>query len=493
MPFHRSALLRALVLLFLLSSTSFNYATDRSGDDDRITSESDKDGKNESNSKRSGRRKSKGSPRDNRKGKLGDAALRSLLRDHGVEAIDTPEQDPKHVALGQLLFFDRVICGNNDTACATCHHPMNNTSDTLSLGIGTGSPSLNEVGVFRVLGEGREFIPRNAPDIFNRGSRHWKSMFWDSRVSTHGGVIVSPAGAALPEELTSPLQIQAMFPPTSRDEMRGAFEDAFHGNEVAALDDDDFTGIWEALFTRVMQIEEYRELFAGAFPDVDRSDLGFQHVAIALAAFETVAFGMNDSPFDQFIRGDNDAMSLAAKRGAMLFFGEATCANCHSGTLLTDQQHHNLAVPQLGPGKDPLTGLDFGRSAISGDVSDEYAFRTPPLRNVASTGPWMHNGSLTSLEQVIDHHLDPERSLKKYDDREQLTQPALRRTIVYDRDLEDSLIYTSSIDEIELSRSQKRDLIEFLHSLTAPDLNNRLQALVPESVPSGMLEDGFGQ
>src|SRR6056300_161464 len=67
-----------------------------------------------------------------------DAALRSRLRDYGVEAIDTPEQDRRHVALGQLLFFDRIICGNKDTACATCHHPLTNTTDSLALGVGTG-------------------------------------------------------------------------------------------------------------------------------------------------------------------------------------------------------------------------------------------------------------------------------------------------------------------------------------------------------------------
>ena len=493
MPFNHSALLRALFVALLLPFVSLSFGSDYRSEKIRERTEETKDKGSSSRGKRSRRQRShqKDDPRKRRN--LGDEELRSLLADHGVEAIDTPQQDSKHVSLGQLLFFDRIICGNNDTACATCHHPMANTTDMLSLGIGTGSPNLNEIGVFRGLGEDREFIPRNAPDIFNRGSRHWTSMFWDSRVSTDGGNVISPAGASLPPELTSPLQIQAMFPPTSRDEMRGSHKDVLQGNKIATFTDDDFTGIWNAIFDRIMQIEEYRILFASAFPQVDEEDLGFQHVATALAAFEAEAFGFSDSPFDEFLRGDKNAMSRAAKRGASLFFGKATCSDCHTGTLLTDQQHHNLAVPQLGPGKDPVTGLDFGRSGVTGDDTDLYAFRTPPLRNVAATGPWMHNGAFTSLEDVIDHHLDPERSLKKYDERVQLIQPALRDTVLYDRDLRDSLLDYAAIDEIKLSREEKHDLIEFLHSLTAPDLTNRLKALIPVSVPSGMLEDGLGQ
>jgi cytochrome c peroxidase len=343
------------------------------------------------------------------------------------------------------------------------------------------------------MGEGREFVPRNSPDIFNRGSVHWTSMFWDSRVSTAGGVTTSPAGAALPGELVKPLQIQAMFPPTSRDEMRGSHEDVFNGNEVAAFADDDLTGIWEALFARIMDNDIYRAMFLDAFPEVDEADLGFQHAAIALAAFETEAFGMNDSPFDEFLRGNTQAMSRAAKRGAFLFYGKAGCVDCHSGTLLTDQLHHNLAVPQIGPGKNPLTGLDHGRMGITADPADEFAFRTPPLRNVAATGPWMHNGAFSSLEDVIEHHLDPKESLRDYRARLQLVQPDLIPTVINDRTMQDWMLDTAEEVDVELSRQEKSDLVEFLHSLTAPDLAARLQALIPASVPSGMLENGLGE
>ena len=134
-----------------------------------------------------------------------------------------------------------------------------------------------------------------------------------------------------------------MFPVTSRDEMRGNLDDVALGNEIAAIDDTDFTGIWNALMERLLANETYRQMFSEAFPEVPEASLGFQHAAIAIAAFEAQAFGMNDSPFDRYLGGDLSALSNEAKQGAALFYGQANCVSCHSGTLMTDQQHHNLA------------------------------------------------------------------------------------------------------------------------------------------------------
>jgi cytochrome c peroxidase len=420
-----------------------------------------------------------------------DSRLSRMLSENNVKPIDTPSQDSNQVLLGQALFFDRILSGNRDTACATCHHSLTATSDALALGVGTGTETPGAISIFRVRGEGRHFVPRNAPDIFNRGSEHWHTAFWDGRASTTNGVIISPAGDQLPSELKTPLQIQAMFPVTSRDEMRGLVEDAENGNELAAIDDSDFTGIWNALMVRLLANETYREMFAAAFPDVAEGDLGFQHAAIAIAAFETEAFGMNDSPFDRYVGGDADALSHDAKKGALLFYGSANCASCHSGTLLTDQQHHNLAVPQLGPGKDPVSGLDFGRFGVTGASSDLFKFRTPALRNVAETGPWMHNGAFSSLEDVIRHHADPEQSLTSYDPEVQLFQPDLRDLVIRDEGLNEWMLEGVDMNDGSLEGNRVRLLIAFLESLTAPDLQARLDWVMPPSVPSGLLEDGI--
>lgn len=420
-----------------------------------------------------------------------DARLQRVLGRHGVQRLDAPSQDASKVLLGQSLFFDRILSGNRDTACATCHHPLTGTADGLALGVGTGTENVNAVSVFRIRGEGRAFVPRNAPEIFNRGSTHWHSAFWDGRVSIADGVIVSPAGDQLPSELTTPLQVQAMFPVTSRDEMRGDLEDIAASNEIAAFEDDDFLGIWNALMDRLMANETYRQMFADAFPEVPEALLGFQHAAIAIAAFEAEAFGMNDSPFDRYLAGDLSSLNHRAKRGALLFYGSANCVSCHSGSLFTDQQHHNLAVPQLGPGKDSASGLDFGRFGITGASDDLFRFRTPPLRNVTATGPWMHNGAFSNLKDVLRHHADAEDSLERYDPSEQLFQTDLRELVVDDEDVDEWMLESVQSEVDPLVGNRISLLIAFLESLEAPDLQERLQWLIPSTVPSGLLEDGI--
>ncbi len=135
------------------------------------------------------------------------------------------------------MFFDRELSGNRDTSCATCHHPSLSSSDGLALPVGTAPQNPGALGIDRIKGSDRQFIPRNAPEIFDRGSELWKSAFWDSRIlEDEDGNFESPAGTDLPPGLTSSLYIQAMFPGASRDEMRGADGDVdIHGdaNEIA--------------------------------------------------------------------------------------------------------------------------------------------------------------------------------------------------------------------------------------------------------------------
>lgn len=424
-----------------------------------------------------------------------DGELRDLLDDHGVDPIESPVPDTvPQVAqffLGKALFFDRILSGNKDTACATCHHPLLATGDALSLGVGTGTTTLGAVGPLREKGVGREFIPRNAPEIFNRGSVHWTSQFWDSRIEEVGTDIVTPAGLIFPDVLDTVLAAQAMFPVTSRDEMRGSAADVANGNEIAAIPDANLPGIWAALMTRLLGYAEYVDMFAAAYPDVAPENLGFQHAAKAIAAWEAVAFAFDDSPFDEYLRGDDGALSKEAKQGAILFYGKAGCANCHAGTLLTDQQHYNLAIPQLGPGKDLATGLDFGRKGVTGNLGEIFRFRTPPLRNVTATGPWMHNGAYSDLKDAVEHHLDAAKALKKYKPKHQLADLELRETVVNDKVILDLLLDELDIDKVKLSGKEVKDLLSFLESLTAPDLDNRLIGTIPTSVPSGLLEDGI--
>ena len=438
-----------------------------------------------------------------------DRGLQTAVTAHNLAPIGrAPEQDPALVALGEALFFDKELSGSRDIACATCHHPLLHGGDGLALSIGTRGRGL---GTARVLGDGNPLIPRNSPEIFNRGSVLWTTMFWDGRVAQESDYFGSPAADLLPDGLTSPLAVQAMFPVTSRDEMRGHSREVTwrkldrqmrvanslattantqaaanrDDNELAAIPDDDLPAIWSALTARLLAIPEYEALFQAAYPDMAAEDLGFEYAANAIAAYEIDAFSFSDSPWDRYLAGDHDALSEEAKAGALLFYGAAGCAECHSGVLLTDQDYHNIAAPQLGPGKDE-SGMDYGRYLETAEPADKFAFRTPPLRNVALTGPYLHNGAYAALEEVVRHHLHPAQSLQNYDGRQ--LPPLFRRA---QRDEPDVLamglntLDTLMQEQRELTPEEFAQLVAFLHALTSPSAVD-LSRLVPDSVPSGL-------
>jgi cytochrome c peroxidase len=425
-----------------------------------------------------------------------DKVLRKLMQRHGIEPLDPgPTPDRALVELGQALFFDRELSGNRDTACATCHHPFLATGDDLALPVGTGPDNPGAIGHDRIRGDDRELIPRNAPEVFNRGSAEWTSQFWDSRVEQlPNGDILSPAGRNLPGVGTV-LAVQAMFPVTSRDEMRGRDGDRdVRGdvNEIAQVADSDIQGIWSALMDRLLAIPEYERLFNAAYPRPPSGNFTFAEAATAIAAFEADAYTLLDSPWDQYVAGDKSALTNQQERGAVLFFGRAKCAFCHNGPLLTDQQHYNIAVPQLGPGKSPFQPLDPGRFLETLKPRDRFSFRTPPLRNVAETGPWMHNGAFNSLRDVIRHHAGPVGSLFRYNPDRQIDQEEVRETVLNDPATKALLIANLDwkVRPWYLNNRDIRDIEAFLRALTAPDLQARLDATVPASVPSGLPVDG---
>lgn len=416
-----------------------------------------------------------------------DSELRAVLEQQHVTPLDPgPSPDAAQVALGRMLFFDKILSGNRDVSCATCHHPSLATVDRLPVSIGTGGRGL---GSARTLGEGRVFIPRNAPDIFNRAAPELVSMFADSRVvQRRDGTFISPAGHALPGTLPNVLAVQAMFPVTSRDEMRGHTGDRdVRGalNELALINDADLTVMWDTLMVRLLDSPAYRELFQVAYPDVPREDLSFAHAAQAIAAFEAATFTFTGSPWDRYLAGDDLALTDAARRGALLFYGEAGCARCHSGSLLSDQQHYNIAVPQVGPGKGEEAPLDLGRARETGEASDRFAFRTPPLRNVALTGPYMHNGAFRTLTATVRHHLAPEDSLRAYDAAAHLPLQ-LQDTFQDDAALIAELLATRDTSEPErlLTATEFDDLMAFLAALTDPAALTIEEP--PPAVPSGL-------
>lgn len=257
-------------------------------------------------------------------------------------------------------------------------------------------------------------------------------------------------------------------------------------NELAIINAQDFAGIWSALMQRLLAFPEYVALFNAAYPDVPTAALGFQHAANAIAAFEIQAWTYLGSPWDHYVAGDDSAMSEQAKRGAMLFFGAAGCSECHKGNLLTDQSEHDVGVPQVGPGKGAEAPQDFGCGRVTGNAADRYTFRTPPLRNVTMTGPWMHDGAFTTLRAAVHHMLDPATSLQHYDVAQ---LPAdLQDTFQGDAATIDAIL--ANLDAAfakprSVSETQVDDLLGFLEALTDP-MASDLSTDVPDAVPSGL-------
>lgn len=417
-----------------------------------------------------------------------DTQVREAFREANVTPLPPlPAKDPALVRLGQALMFDKVLSGNRDVSCATCHNPVSGTSDGLSLSIGTGGAG--SAGS-RVLSAAPQFTPRNSQELFNRGYAEFHTMFWDGRVFQAGnGDFQTPAGTQLPAGLSSALVAQAMFPVTTRLEMRGQAGDLDRfgaPNELAQLGDDERPAIWAALMNRLLAIPEYVSMFQAAYPAVAPAELGFQHAANAIAAFEVEAFTSVNSPFDRYIRGGDAALSEPEKRGALLFFGKAGCGSCHFGPHLTDQQFHGLGVPQVGPGMSPDEPEDRGLERVTASSTDRFRFRTPPLRNVELTGPWMHDGAYTTLEASVRHYLNTATALRSYD-ASQLRED-LRASHLSDPSMVEAL--AASIDPLveaplALSNGEVADIVSFLRSLTDPAASD-LAAIIPASVPSGL-------
>jgi cytochrome c peroxidase len=409
---------------------------------------------------------------------------------------------PARVELGRMLFFDKILSGNLNISCATCHHPMAATGDGLALSTGEGGRGL---GVTRDTGYAEdavhERVPRNAPPLFNLGAREFVRLFLDGRVEedpTAPSGFSTPAGDDLPDGLDNVLAAQAMFPVTSAAEMAGQAgeneqADAAAQNRLAGPG-----GVWDLIAQKLRAVPAYTELFVAAFPEAiaQAEDITFVHAANAIAAYEASAWRSDNSPFDRFLRGELRALSREQRLGMNLFYGEARCGTCHIGTFQTDQLFHAIAIPQIGPGKgDNQAGYadgrdDFGRERVSGRPAERFRFRTPPLRNVALTAPYGHSGAYDTLEAIVRHYIDPVAALHHYD-AGQAVRPSRPDLDARDLVVQSDPARRAAIAEaneaipVALGDREVQLLLAFLHALTDPAALD-LRAEIPQSVPSGL-------
>ena len=337
-------------------------------------------------------------------------------------------------ALGKELFFSRTLSGSKDVACVSCHHPYLAGGDKLSLPVGESAYDPELLGPGRwhdwkassdPTADGGPNVARHAQSIFN-SSLYNRAMFYDGRIfvlddevkdSGQGQAHRTPdsnlwqADAAPGDDL---LASQARFPVVSNDEMLGY---SFATTKTHA-------GIRDALVERLRKDDQNKAwlgMFRAAFskPDADAETLiTYTNIEKALSYYQSTQVLINNNWY-AYLDGDEQALTDLQVEGALIFFntvqeGGADCVACHTPPIFTDEQYHNIAVPQFGKGKQP-NGEDFGRRNVTQNDADRFAFRTPTLLNVAKTGPYTHSGAFTQLSDVIEHHINPVKSVENFD------------------------------------------------------------------------------
>ncbi len=307
------------------------------------------------------------------------------------------------VELGRLLFFDSRLSGDVGTSCASCHDPR--------LGWGDG-----------------QAVSRGYA-----GTQHWRN----SQTTVNSAFLTKLFWAG---EVSS-LEMQA----------QSAITGNLAGNGDPAMIEE-----------RLAQIPEYVERFREAF---GVNPPTFLHVLKAIASFERAELISRDSPFDAFLAGDAEALSAEAQQGLTLFQGKARCIVCHNGPLLSDENYHFLDVPeQTLFDSDPLRQVslryqhfirgvpeevyraadgDLGLYYTTKNDDDRGRFRTPPLRYIEYTAPYMHNGVFATIEEVIDF---------------------------YDQGGGDDPNQSDLIQPLNLTEDEKFALAEFLYSLSGDEI-----------------------
>ncbi|OUR96968.1 hypothetical protein A9Q84_11570 [Halobacteriovorax marinus] len=351
-----------------------------------------------------------------------DTELAVLIKTHNLQALQAPMKSRVEVVrLGSRLFREVELSGNRNINCMVCHHPRLGTSDALPFSIGEGGQG---IGPGRAQKSGL-VIKRNSPSLINLGyKKEVTQMFHDGRVSYDPSSDTyatpeaafngkSPLAQSIVKNFTGALAAQSIFPITSPEEMRGFKKNSRSDNELAALTTN--LEIWQGVMDRLLKGRKkdlYNELFKKAFPNETKYNIG--HVANALAAFMKDNFSLVDTPYDRYLQGNKDAMTLSQKKGLKVFLGRGKCVKCHSGKHLSNFEFKSAGTPQIGVmGTAQLE--DEGRFAVTGVKRDLYKFKTPALRNVSLTAPYMHSGVFSTLSEVINHYDKVRVSLDEFE------------------------------------------------------------------------------
>jgi cytochrome c peroxidase len=296
---------------------------------------------------------------------------------------------PERVRLGRWLFHDPRLSADGSVSCSSCHRSEHGFSEPTAVSTGVGG------------GTGR----RKAPPILNAAFAVYPAFFHDGRAAS--------------------LEEQALGPMVSDVEMGNPDHDA--------------------IVARLVADGGYAPYFEEAFGD---GEITIERVTRAIADYERTRLSGN-SPWDRWQAGDHAAASDEVKLGSRLFFGKAGCVTCHLGDSFSDWRFHATGV-----GWDATSGSysDRGRAGITGASGDEGAFKTPTLRDVARRAPYMHDGSLETLDEVVEF---------------------------YDRGAAEGAPVSALVQPLGLSRAEKSALVAFLEALDGEGYQDSGPALFP--------------
>jgi cytochrome c peroxidase len=302
---------------------------------------------------------------------------------------------PERVRLGRWLFFDNRLSADNTIACASCHRPENAFSEPTPVSTGIGGKKGG----------------RKAPSFVNLAWSTLPHFFWDGRAGS--------------------LEEQAGGPMINPIEM---------GNDNH-----------DVVVARIAAIKGYAKYFKEAFGS---EEVTIDRITKAIADYERTRMSGN-SAWDRYVAGDYDALSDVAEKGRKLFFGNAFCNNCHKGQNLTDSDFHNLGV---GWNEETKTFADEGRYAVTKDDNDKGEFKTPSLRDVSKHAPYMHDGSIATLAEVV-----------KLYSKGGIPNPQLDRKI--DRRF---------AEQLDFSDEQVAQLVSFMESLDGEGYQDIAPAVFPQ-------------
>jgi cytochrome c peroxidase len=280
---------------------------------------------------------------------------------------NNPQTEDK-VRLGEALFFDPNLSSCATVACATCHLPEKGFSDGAAVSTGCQGAT------------GK----RNSPTVYQ--TAYLSHLFWDGRVQS--------------------LEQQALNPVVDPVEMANTWD-----NVLAYLK----SGVHPATGK---SFPEAKQFYETAFGTTFDGEISSTTVAKAIGAYERTVTSMTSS-FDRWVQGNDKALTERQKKGLLVFFGRGKCSGCHNPPHFTDSDFHNIGVPNAGyekaaqfPSNPTICkgiapDVDPGRAevpALQASCGDLVTFKTPTLRNVALSAPYMHNGKLATLEAVMTHY-----------------------------------------------------------------------------------------